>query len=156
MKDYVSIKDHPLADARGYILRHRYELYEKLGRGPVPCHYCNSPLIWGRTKGPDELRVTYLDGNSANKTLDNMVPTCVSCLRIRTHHNPIPEGEPVFVNRNGRRSRGVARTCERCGTEFAVEASNARSNPKVGRFCSGSCRSRTTNEQYWAKKRAAQ
>lgn len=156
MKDYVFIKGHPIATDRGLILKHRFALYEKIGPGPVNCHFCGDTIIWGTTKANDEIRVHCLDGDKTNIDPANLVPICICCLRIKTHHNPIPEGHPVYVNRNGRRSRGVERTCELCSKTFVIESANARNNPKAGRFCSGSCRSTATNREYWAKKRAQQ
>lgn len=138
------IKDpqHPLAARNGYVAAHRHALYEKLGPGPQKCHNCPRTLGW------HEILITNIDGVD--------LISCASCIRHRVHPKKIQDGEPVFVNRNGRRSRGVARTCERCQASFTVEAANARANPKVGRFCSGRCRSIHVNLENSAKRRAAQ
>lgn len=137
------IKDpaHPLAKKNGYVPATRHALYAQLGEGPHKCYTCPKMLSWA------EILVSDIDGQARIN--------CMSCVRIRHHHRPIPADAPIYINRNGRRSLGVERTCERCQKPFVVEASNARNNPKVGRFCSGSCRSIFTNLEAAAKRRAA-
>lgn len=137
------IKDpeHPLAGKNGYVPANRHALYSEIGPGPHKCYTCPRTLGW------HELLVVKID--------DLYRVNCTNCVRTRNHPKRIQDGEPVFVNRNGRRSRGVERTCERCSKSFTVEAANFRINPKVGRFCSGSCRSIFINLEAAAKRRAA-
>lgn len=69
-------REHDLA-VFGEVGVHRKVLYEKIGTGPVPCHWgCGRILEWGGITGiiPD-----HLDGNALNNDPENLVPCCTSC-----------------------------------------------------------------------------
>jgi 5-methylcytosine-specific restriction endonuclease McrA len=71
-------KGHPVADKHGNVWVHRVVLFDAIGHGPHPCHWCGRPLTWGG-KGGGSLVVDHLDGDGANNTLTNLVPCCASC-----------------------------------------------------------------------------
>lgn len=148
MKTYTVDPDHPLADRMGRVQVGRHALYSKIGPGPHQCE-CSRSLDWL------DIRVQYLDGDKSNLNPENLAATCMSCIHRRTNPKAIQPGEVVYVNRNGRRSRGVERTCARCSSIFVIEASNARYNPAVGTYCSGTCRSIHVNMKNAQARRAA-
>lgn len=72
--------DHPLSRKRGYIKVHRMVLYDSIGDGPHPCHWCGTMLKW-TTEKHDQTRlcVDHIDGDRKNNTLSNLVPSCLNC-----------------------------------------------------------------------------
>lgn len=74
----IYVKGHPLAMSLGRIYEHRYVLYEAIGEGPHPCHWCGTLLDWGR-----ELHVDHLDDDRLNNDLGNLVVSCRQCNRDR-------------------------------------------------------------------------
>lgn len=69
--------DHPLAQADGKVYVHRAVLYDKIGTGEHPCHWCKTLVAWLRDGAlliPD-----HVDGNTWNNDPDNLVPSCYSC-----------------------------------------------------------------------------
>lgn len=74
------VKDHPLLNAAGQIGEHRFVLYEKIGPGPHPCHWCGKLLDW--TKGQnwrEGIQSDHLDDNKTNNDPSNLVPSCFLC-----------------------------------------------------------------------------
>jgi hypothetical protein len=63
--------DHPLATKSGLLL-HRQVLYDELGPGPHPCHWCKRPLDW------PEIAVDHLNGVRDDNRPENLVPSCSS------------------------------------------------------------------------------
>lgn len=80
-------KDHPLAGARGRVLVARATLYDRLGAGSHPCHWCGQLATWtvrpsrGISRG--ELAVDHLDGNPMNDDPANLVAVCNDCNTLR-------------------------------------------------------------------------
>ena len=76
----VSSVDHPMANGKGYVYEHRMVLYDAIGQGSHPCHWCKQPVQWvnGRLHKwalvPD-----HLDGVKSNNDLSNLVPSCNTC-----------------------------------------------------------------------------
>lgn len=71
--------DHPMA-VNGVVLEHRAVLYDRIGAGHHPCHWCGSSVEWrngSRAKG--NLVADHLDGQKANNEPDNLVPSCIAC-----------------------------------------------------------------------------
>lgn len=74
---------HPLAMKWGYVLEHRFVLYESIGPGSHPCHWCKATVSWGapgtgnRSKGV--LVVDHMDGDKLNNDIGNLVPSCNGC-----------------------------------------------------------------------------
>lgn len=67
--------DHPLT-VRGKLLEHRKVLYDKIGPGPHPCHWCGVMLEWG---GRDGIIADHLDNDTQNNDPANLVPSCNHC-----------------------------------------------------------------------------
>ena len=65
---------HPLADSSGYVFEHRAVLYDKIGPGVHPCHWCGRELIWR-----EGLEVDHIDFDRANNAPANLVPSCHRC-----------------------------------------------------------------------------
>ncbi len=73
---YVRVRvheGHPLVVA-GWAREHRLVLWDTIGPGRHPCHYCAAELEWGLT-----LEVDHLDHDRTANTIDNLVPACRSC-----------------------------------------------------------------------------
>lgn len=142
MERYRSIwvPGHPLACHTGIAHEHRIVLYDKIGPGTHPCHWCGKAIIWmpgGRT-GDGVLVVDHLDNNSRNNVPENLVPSCHGCNNRRGHaHRMIPSGVLYITNKNGSRTRAKQKDCEHCGKPFLVAISEKR--PSRGRFCSRAC-----------------
>jgi len=77
----LSLKSHPLATSHGSVFQHRVILYNEIGPGTHPCHWCGISISWDKTWpiDKDALVVDHLDGNRTNNVLSNLVPTCNTC-----------------------------------------------------------------------------
>lgn len=63
-------------------------LYEKIGPGVHPCHWCGQPVAWIlRTRTEDgrasDLMADHLDANCRNNLPENLVPACTFCNVLR-------------------------------------------------------------------------
>ena len=141
---------HPLAPASGFVSESRIVLYDKIGAGDHPCHWCGATLRWrpGEGLASDSLLADHLDWDIHNNAPENLVPSCNACNAHRTRQGDrrlIREEELFITNRNGSRARARRVHCQACGTEFLVRVSQVRSGK--GRFCSMSC------ARKWPRKR---
>ena len=153
--------NHPLATASGTVSVHRFILYEKIGPGPHPCHWCGKMIHWttrrqGEKAKVDELVVDHLDNNPVNNAPANLVPSCHLCntSRGRPEHR-ITAQEPFVVWKDGSRHRATKRVCHECGQEFLVATAcltTPKAKPRTGFFCSASC-ARTFNAEERRSKR---
>lgn len=75
------LPNHPLALNSGRVFIHRVVLYDKLGDGGHPCHWCGTIVYWNKSypKDKDALLVDHLDHDRHNNHPDNLVPACNSC-----------------------------------------------------------------------------
>lgn len=80
---YVRIKreGHRLAQQDGWVYEHRVVLFEKIGPGDHPCHWCGTVVTWERTypEHADGLVVDHIDEEPANNDPANLVPSCSVC-----------------------------------------------------------------------------
>lgn len=139
-KSYCMIVDssHPLAMNNGRVAVHRLNLYEKIGPGEHPCHWCGRVVEW-QAKGSRQSRnqrtliSDHVDGKSTNNHPDNLVPSCHGCNVLRVRGCRVRNGGITFVKPNGETARGVMLKCHECGSEVVREAS------KKALFCSKKC-----------------
>lgn len=73
---------HPLARKNGDVAEHRLNLFEQIGPGPHPCHWCSRTVEW---RGRPVLVVDHIDGDIDSNGADNLVPSCHPCNSTRTH-----------------------------------------------------------------------
>jgi hypothetical protein len=135
---FIRAPQHPLATSWGTVLEHRKVLYDRIGGGPHPCHWCGKRLTWQVRQGGggSTLTVDHLDNNPANNRLTNLVPCCTRCNITRNRANLVADTE-VFIDSPGRRGRvrAVELTCPECGDPFLVPKAEAHRR----RFCSPAC-----------------
>lgn len=76
---------HPLAGKDGGVALHRLVLYEAIGPGEHPCHWCSTLVDWSKRYPADQaaLVVDHLDWNRANNQLANLVASCPPCNSTR-------------------------------------------------------------------------
>ncbi len=115
---------------------HRVVLYEKVGPGSHPCHWCAQPVHWLPEPGQVRLVTDHLDGDVRNNDPANLVPSCSGCNANRDRK--IRPDEP-FILYKGKRYRAVIRDCLQCGQTFPVSIPHLRQRPTGGRYCSTSC-----------------
>lgn len=87
----LTIHGHPLASKRGNVFEHRVVLFDEIGPGSHPCHWCGALVAWEIQVGnPMGLRVDHLDGDRLNNAIENLVPSCSVCNSARGRAgNPI-------------------------------------------------------------------
>lgn len=74
----LTMHGHPLADRWGHVLEHRVVLYDKIGPGTHPCHWCERPVTW-MARDAEQLDGDHLDFNPSNNSPGNLVPSCDPC-----------------------------------------------------------------------------
>lgn len=88
---------HPLAQKNGHLFEHRRVLFEKIGLGEHPCHWCRRTLKW-KARWEDAIVADHHDGDRSNNAPENLVPSCHDCntsrgsfqawVRARASDNP--------------------------------------------------------------------
>lgn len=158
MARYRSIRvtvDHPLAKVNASVSRdgltvamweHRVVLWDSIGPGSHPCHWCSRLVHWLPTEEQIPLCVDHVDGVVTNNDPANLVPSCKGC---NVHRLRRVGDDELFVVKDGKRSRAEARTCAQCGDPFLVAKTVLRSKkPRAGTYCSRSCRAKAQ----WARR----
>lgn len=74
---------HPIAPPSGKIWVHRRVLYDTIGAGPHPCHWCGLSLQWRHEQRELSIHVDHLDGQTDNNEVSNLVVSCPSCNTAR-------------------------------------------------------------------------
>lgn len=77
----VTVHGHPLADRWGHVLEHRKVLYDKIGPGAHPCHWCGASVTWDSGYS---LTTDHVDFDRSNNDPANLVPSCNPCNAART------------------------------------------------------------------------
>ena len=118
---YVRSKGHPLAPYGASVQEHRLILYDKIGPGSHPCHWCGKVVEWKVRKRTDttngSLMVDHLDENRKNNDPGNLVPSCTGCNAKRSDKRVIQPGE-LSVTCGKWKGRAVERLCTVCGKPF--------------------------------------
>lgn len=138
--------DHPLSYVGGQVAEHRRVLFDSIGPGSHPCHWCGIQVTWQvkQYNRIGNLIVDHVDGDRWNNRLGNLVPSCGRCNTRRALEYKIVKDDEVFVVRpDGRRARATKRICGFCGQEFLVQTrlinKGKASGKDHGAFCSRSC-----------------
>jgi hypothetical protein len=133
---------HPIAPPSGTVAVCRLVLYEKIGPGMHPCHWCQKPISWmpGAGLDGDAIIADHLDWNIHNNDPRNLVPSCNMCNAHRTRSGNgrlIKPDELFTIDSYGRHHRAAERFCVICGTRFLAALEQVR----IGRglYCSRSC-----------------
>ena len=71
-------KSHPASSKSGHLYEHRKVFYETRGPDGHSCFWCDIPLVW-KGKSFDKLCIDHLNGDKANNSPDNLVPSCHRC-----------------------------------------------------------------------------
>lgn len=74
--------NHPAALACGVTRYHRIVLWEKIGGGEHPCHWCGKIVSWDKpmhTNWHYALIVDHVDWDKTNNDPSNLVPACNDC-----------------------------------------------------------------------------
>lgn len=72
--------NHPIANRGGWLYEHRKVLFDKIGPGPHPCHWCGVSLEWGGMKG---VIADHMNRNKKDNRPENLVPSCQTCNTTR-------------------------------------------------------------------------
>ena len=103
---YVCVKKvgHPVARQTGWAYEHRIVLYDAIGVGPHPCHWCGAQVRFDRTypQHQDGLVVDHLNDDKADNRPANLVPSCNPCNSTRS---TLDHGEAPDANTERRRQR---------------------------------------------------
>lgn len=121
---------HPLAHASGRVRIHRAALWEKIGPGSHPCHWCGLTVDWFVKP---LIQADHVDGDTRNNDPANLVPSCAAC--NGTRHNwqateckkghPFTPENTYVLPVNDRRSR-PHRACRECTLEKNRKARRRR------------------------------
>lgn len=83
----VTVHGHPLAES-GQVLEHRVVLYDAIGPGEHPCHWCGKTLTWQAGIADTAIVADHLDSDRANNAPANLVPSCNPCNVGRAARRP--------------------------------------------------------------------
>ena len=80
---------HSLATAQGKLPVHRLVLFEAIGEGPHPCHWCAKSLTW-QGNAATRINADHLDFNKLHNEPSNLVVSCLDCNTKRREHPRVP------------------------------------------------------------------
>lgn len=116
---YTTDRSHPLARTSGAVYEHRRVLFDAIGEGPHPCHWCGAALTWrGDPNAAEYLCVDHLDGTTDNNHASNLVPSCRTCNVARAVHPKLrrtecSNGHP-YTPENTTINKAGHRRCREC------------------------------------------
>jgi len=103
----------------------RKVLYDKLGDGPHPCHWCGKALNWGDPY-ETKLYADHVNWDVEDNAPDNLVPACVGCNAARRR----PDGLRSITRVSSRtvliRVPVYDKECLHCGKAFQSRNAAAR------------------------------
>lgn len=78
---WIYAPTHALARTKRQILEHRVVLYDSIGGGDHPCHWCGVIVSWDLSYPADPLAliVDHVDEDKLNNDETNLVPSCNAC-----------------------------------------------------------------------------
>ena len=76
---WLYLPNHPLSHVGGRVYEHRAVLYDVIGAGPHPCHWCAASVDWLPHGEEGELQVDHLNGIGDDNRPANLVPACRPC-----------------------------------------------------------------------------
>lgn len=141
-------KGHPLASkGKGQVKVHRKVLYDRIGPGPHPCHWCGKMLDWvvgdtKQTKHTGAIIADHVNEDTRDNRPENIVPSCHPCNNHRTERKSaffIRHDEPSVVRADGNRTRGVEAVCCGCGRKHVYPKNGGRRQDAIHFFCSRPC-----------------
>ena len=143
-------RDHPLSEGRNAIREHRLVLWDRVGPGAHPCHYCGTLVEWrvGVHAWHGALVAEHLDRNTANNDPSNIVVACQPC-NIRNQARTVTDDEDFVMTSDGNRRRAIKHICARpeCGAEFLAALISKR------KYCSSACFHETRRGKPWPTRR---
>lgn len=82
----VAAAGHPMAGQNGHARQHRVVLFDAIGPGAHPCHWCGMSVTWdlSHPASSGALTVDHVDHDRTNTALSNLVPSCHPCNARRT------------------------------------------------------------------------
>src|SRR5665647_1214546 len=75
--------DHPIAPVSGHVYQHRVVLYDTIGDGPHPCHWCGVLVDWLPKGERNALQVDHLNTFGDDNRPENLVAACGPCNTTR-------------------------------------------------------------------------
>ena len=137
-------KGHPIAPRGSVVQEHRLILYDKIGPGSHPCHWCGKIVEWSVPGQPqpqfiDRLQCDHLDEDKANNNPQNLVPACYKCNKNRSNRQIVEACEvQVRIGNEDHNRRAEVMECPVCKSSFVRPWYVNRKNRKQA-VCSRSC-----------------
>lgn len=81
-KGYVvltGLQDYVLSDKNGHLTEHRKVLFDSIGLGDHPCHWCGKLVNWQTEDFNYKLHVDHLNEDKIDNRIENLVPSCFVC-----------------------------------------------------------------------------
>lgn len=76
--------NHPTSGKTGMTYEHRAVLYDAIGPGAHPCHWCGKSVTWEAGKSDErQLQVDHLSGVQDDNSIENLAPSCRRCNTVR-------------------------------------------------------------------------
>lgn len=76
----VELPQHPVASPCGKAYVHRVVLFDTIGPGAHPCHWCSTLVAWDLpSTDPRGLQVDHLNQARDDNRPENLVPSCGDC-----------------------------------------------------------------------------
>lgn len=136
----TSSTGHPLAGGAGNVTEHRFVLFEKIGPGSHPCHWCGMSVKWTSRElaFANQLQVDHVNGDRLDNSPENLVPSCPRCNIRRGNPILVGDSELYVLKSDGTRHRAVEVKCEQCGKLFLARVSKIKYTGKIP-ACSTTC-----------------